>query len=183
MKRKFSLLRGMVVLLMVLFLSGCGTEIAYTWKVLPKDHEVLAKYQEFIVDVQEKDGAHLSREVRDRLTRLISDSILTGFAGKYTPVSADYAGPRTLYTQISITRYDDGRAFAASVYRGPDRMHIDGEVVLSDWQTREKLVEFEMLQTYDLNNSIGTMTIPRIDELEPEFALKVVAGIAQLPVQ
>lgn len=49
---------------------------------------------------------------------------------------------------------------------------------LSDWQTRNKLVEFEMLQTYDRNNSIGRF--PRIDELEPEFARKVVAGIAQL---
>ena len=178
MMRKFSRLRGMMVLLMALFLSGCGTEVAYIWKVPPKGSEVLAKYREIIVDVQEKDGVSLSRQVRDRLTRRIGDSIRTGFAGKYTPVSADKAGPRTLYTQIFITRYDDGRDFAASFFQTPDRMHIDGEVVLSDWQTREKLVEFEMLQTYDRNNSIGRF--PRIDELEPEFAQKVVGGIAQL---
>ena len=178
MRRKFSGMQGMLTLLMVLFVSGCGTEIAYTWKLMPKDSGALTNYREIVVDVREKDGVSLSRQVRERLTRRIGESISTGCAGKYTPVSVDKAGPRTLYTQIFITRYDDGRDFAVSVFQIPERMHIDGDVILSDWQTREKLVEFEMLQTYDRNNSIGRF--PRIDELEPEFAQKVVAGIAQL---
>lgn len=180
MKRKFSIVWGMMVLLMVLCLSGCGTEIAYTWKVLPKNNEVLAKYQEYVVEVHEKNGVHLSRQVSDRLTRSISDSIMAGCAGKYTPVSADHAGPRTLHTQIFITRYDDGHAFAVSTFRTTDSIRINGEVVLSDWQIREKLVEFEMRQSYDLRSMVGI--IPRIEELEPDFAQKVAAGIAQLPL-
>lgn len=166
-------------LLVVAFLiAGCaGPRAAYNRKSPSKTQADLARYREVIVDVRVKEVVKLPQQVRDGVVRRISDYIKADFAGKFPTVTPDQAGPATLGARVFITRYDDGVALAQSTFSVQGRMHIDGGAILFDWQTKEMLAEFEVSRTCDWDNFHGAAT--RIDELEPEFARGVVAGIAQ----
>ena len=159
-------------------MCGCAADPAVIhWKTLPKDGSTLSKYSEIVVDVREKDGVRLGLQTRDRLSRLIDDSIRTGTAGRLHRVEPGDAGRLALRTDVFITRYDDGRSFAASVFSHSEKVHMNGEVVLTDWLTGETLAEFEIAHAVDTYDSIGTFI--RLEEVEPEFVQSVVAGIVQ----
>lgn len=178
MQIRFALiLRCLAAILPVLVMYGCGTDAVIKWKTLPKDGSTLGKYSEIVIDVREKDGVRLGLQTRDRLSRLIDDSVRAVTAGRLHTIEPEKAGKLSLRSDVFITRYDDGRSFAASFFKNSGRMHMNGEVVLSDWQTGETLAEFEIVHAVDTYDSIGT--IIRLEEMEPEFVQTVVGGIVQ----
>ena len=176
MKRTGMRIMGLLAIMM-LFSACAGSKASYSWKTPPKDREALDKYRKVLVVVQAKEGVRLVPDVRERLGRRIDEYIRTEYADKYIPVTALSAGPGTLGAQVSITRYDDGVAFAQYVFSGQVRMRIDGEVTLWDWQTKERLAEFNVTKTFEWERISGNSI--KIDDLEPDFAQGVVAGIAQ----
>jgi hypothetical protein len=179
MKRIVLVLRcvGLSMALMQFWACAGTTAATYSWKTPPNAKEVLDKYREVVVVVQPKEGVSLVPAVRDRLNRQICELIKTESGGKYVPVAPGTAGPGTLGAQVFIARYDDGIAFSQYVFSGQVRMRIDGDVVLSDWQTKRMLAEFNVTKTLEWEKLYGTSNM--IDDLEPEFARGVVAGIAQ----
>ena len=178
MKLMRHMLRVVGLSMAIVLYSGCAAEKpVYRWKVPLQDTATLQRYREVLVDVRAKDGMRLPHGTQERLSQWITEYFAVEYKGTYIPVTHDEAGAGTLRAEVLITRYDDGIAFAATAFQAPGRMRIDGEVTLSDWQTKKKMAEFEMSQIYDRRSSYGRLT--RIDELEPEFAQGVVAGITQ----
>lgn len=178
MERLGLVLRRLSICAVIFLLSACGgSRASYNWKTPPPDKEALEKYREVVVVVQPKEGVKLVPDVRDRLGRQIAELIRKETGGKYVPVAPTLAGPGTLDAEVFITRYDDGVAFAQYVFSGQIKMRIDGDVILSDWSTKQMLAEFNVTKTLELEKLYGTSAL--IKDLEPEFAHGVVAGIAQ----
>jgi hypothetical protein len=178
MKRTAFMMRVVGLLAIMIQFSACaGSKALYSWKTTPKDREALGKYRMVLVVVQAKDGVKLIQDVQERLGRRITEYFKTEYGDKYIPVTTLSAGPGTLGAQVSITRYDDGIAFAQYVFSGQVRMRIDGEVTLSDWQTKERLAEFNVSKSFEWESIYGKSI--KIDDPEPDFAQGVVAGIAQ----
>ncbi len=177
MKQTWRMLCGLGL---VALLSGCAGEMAaYDWKMPFKEPAVLEKYQWVLVNVQVREGFSLPEPTRERLASRINQYFRSMPGRKLIPVSLEGTGEGILNAQVVITRYDDGVLFARSAFREPDSMYIVGEVTLSDGQSKERLAVFDVSQTYDRSRTFGGLTT--IDELEPQFAQGVVAGITQQP--
>ncbi len=178
MKRTWVVSRATGLLIAMLLSSGCAEEMAvYKWKMPLQDKAALEKYHQVLVDIQAKDGVRLPLTIRERLVLRINESFRKESNGKYTPITPDMAGSGTLGAQVFITRYDDGIVFTQLFNNVPLRMHIDGEVTLTDWQSKSKMLEFEVSQTCEKDQRVSSFN--SIDELEPEFTRAVVAGIIQ----
>lgn len=180
MKRRGCGLGGVV--LGAALLSGCtvGTVemAAYDWH-MPLRKSAMEKYHQVRVNVSAGEGVQLPPSTRERLAVRISECFSSASGGKLMPVALDRTGEGTLDAQVSITRYDDGVLFARSSFREPESMNIDGEVILSDGLSKERLAVFGVSQTYDRSRTFAGLTT--IDELEPLFAQGVVDGITQQP--
>ncbi len=172
MRRRRLALYGMGLVLGIVLLSGCAEKLAvYDW--YPKD-KALGKYHQVLVEVEAKKGLDLPQLMLERLVVLINQSFTT-YAGKLTPVAPVEAGEGTLAARVIITRYDDGAASARLPFQEPGNMYIDGKVILSDWLSSKKLAAFDVSQIFDRLHKFGG--VASIDDLEPEFAQKVVTGI------
>ncbi len=177
MKRPWYMLCGMGMVMGAALLSGCVGEMAsYDWKMPLKDKAALKNFHQVLLNVQAREGVEVSKITLERLTQRLGKSFRAA-SGKLIPITQERAEEGTLAVQVYITRYDDGLALSKWAFTEPGSMHIDGEVTLSDWESKEKLAVFDVSQEYDRTRTFGGMT--SIEQLEPQFTEGVVAGITQ----
>lgn len=74
-----------------------------------------------------------------------------------------------------IKRYEEGNAFARAMLVGLGRMHIDADVALSNWETKESIVQYEVSKTFAWGGLYGGLT--DIKDVEDGFAKAVAASI------
>jgi hypothetical protein len=93
----------------------------------------------------------------------------------YKTINATTPVPNTLHAYVTIKRYDEGNAFARFMLAGLGQMHIDADVILSDWSTKEKIAQYEVTKTFAWGGIYGGATT--IKGIEEGFAKAVAASI------
>jgi hypothetical protein len=177
MKRPWYLLCGLGMVGTALLSACVGQTASYDWKMPFRDKAALKNFHQVLLDVHAREGVTIPKVTLDRLSQRLGKSFRTASGNKLIPVSLEGAEEGTLAVQVYITRYDDGLALSKWAFTEPGSMHIDGEVTLSDWESKEKLAVFDVSQEYDRTRTFGGLE--SIEQLEPQFTEGVVAGITQ----
>jgi hypothetical protein len=167
----------LIPLLAIGFLvAGCaGTGGSHKLVTPPLSQEQATKYPDLIVAVESTPEIPLTATDKDRILQLILNSIQEESPDRFTTINASTPMPGTLHVAVTITRYDEGNAFARFMLAGLGQMHIDADVVLTDESTKEKLAQYEVTKTFAWGGIYGAAT--NIKGIEEGFAKAVAASI------
>src|SRR5215469_16394247 len=137
------------VSLVALLVSGCASTAGSIHPVAPlKESTKLTAFSNLSVEVQTGGGVTLSPTEKERISRLIVDTIKKREPNRFADINPLTAAPSTLHASVNVTRYDKGNAFARFMLAGLGQMHIDAHVVLSDQATQDTLGRYEVTKTF-----------------------------------
>ena len=91
------------------------------------------------------------------------DYIKTNIKIKLAPLFKNDPNSGVYDLNVTITRYDEGEAFARFVLIGLGQMYLDGDVVLSDSQLQVKVREGSFNKNYCVGGWIGASATMRDD--------------------
>jgi Domain of unknown function (DUF4410) len=179
-QKKGGLALWMMLALGVL-VSGCaGTKGSISTISAPTEAIKLANYNELVVHVSMKDGATeqpklIGEEAAERIKHHIVSGVKQEAAGRFREVNLPNPGAGSLTAMVVITNYDEGNAFARFMLAGLGQMHIDGEVMLSDFSSKVMLAKYEVSKTFAWGGVYGASK--GITDIEKPFAEAVVEAI------
>src|SRR5262245_2355153 len=149
--------------------SGCASSPGGINPVAPlKEGSNLTTFSNLALEVQAGSGVTLSATDKERISRLIVDTIKKKEPNRFADINAPTAAPSTLRASVNVTRYDKGNSFARFMLAGLGQMHIDAHVVFSDQATQSTLGQYEVTKTFAWGGIYGAVT--RIDDVEEGFA-------------
>jgi Domain of unknown function (DUF4410) len=173
---KWSLWLLVAVMCVAQLLSGCATSPGGINPVSPlKAGTNLTTFSNLALEVQADSGVTLSPTDKERISRLIVDTIKKKGPNRFADINAPAPAPSTLRASVNVTRYDKGNSFARFMLAGLGQMHIDAHVVLEDQATQNTLGRYEVTKTFAWGGIYGAVT--RIDDVEEGFASAVAALI------
>ena len=168
------------VVLTVSFLItwGCASTKGSYAPITPiKEGTDFSKYSTLFLEVKSKTGVSIFITDRDRILGQIIAALRKDYPARFTEINHATPGATTLYAIVNITRYDKGNAFARSMLAGLGAMHINADVALSDYESKETLGTFECKKTFAWGGAYGGSTT--IEQIEEGFAKAVAASIAE----
>ncbi len=156
--------------------SGCASSPGGINRVAPlKEGTNLTAFSNLSVEVQAGSGVTLSPTDKERISRLIVDTIKKKEPNRFADLNAPTDAPSTLRASVNVTRYDKGNSFARFMLAGLGQMHIDAQVVLQNQATQDTLGRYDVTKTFAWGGIYGAVT--RIDDVEEGFANAVAALI------
>jgi hypothetical protein len=165
-------------LIALAMLSGCATDAptAEFKKAIAESHR-LCVIDTASVNVAAAQGITLDDVARQRLENRIKQTI--DDKKKTAPCKENVQ--RDFVLKSTITKYDDGNAFARFMLAGLGQIHIDGDFALTmASKESESIAEFSVSKTFAWGGAYGAGT--GIQDVEPAFAEGVAdAVVGQLP--
>lgn len=162
---------------LALFASGCATtKASYNALNPPKDEQKIAQYKTVMVELTCNNEVTITQSDRERILAMVVKNIPEEAPGRFSAINPESPGESVLRAVVNITRYDEGNAFARAMLAGLGQMHIDANVSLSDFETKEALATYEVNKTFAWGGIYGGAT--RIQDLHDGFAKGIAAAIA-----
>jgi hypothetical protein len=156
--------------------TGCTTtKGSYQMTSMPSNDALLTKYSDVAVEVSCAKGVALSQPDIDRIRNLIVENIVTEYPNRFKSINPATPGANALKAGVNITKYDEGSVYARAMLVGLAQIHIDAAVVLSDYNTGEKIAAAEVTKTFDWGRYYHGST--QIKDLENGFAKAVASSI------
>ncbi len=153
-------------------LSGCaGTRPIAEFRKPIKDVHRLCVADDATVRLAASESVTMNDVYRQRLESRLQQTI----NDKKKAAQCQTADKRAFVLNSTITRYDEGSAFARALLAGLGQMHIDGEFALSLPGEPESVAEFSLRKTFAWGGVYGAST--RIEDIEPAFAEAVAEAI------
>ena len=170
-------LAAMVTVLGACALSnGCATSAGSLKVMEPVAPDTLARFQHLNVVVEAAAGVPLSPDGQSTILGLILTNVRTELPGRFQTLNAESPVTETLAVKVTITRYDDGNAFARFMLAGLGAMHIDGDVVLSESEENGRVLgRCAVAKTFAWGGVYGASTT--ISDIQDGFAKAVVSAI------
>ncbi len=159
-----------------MFLTGCA-DSAGSHKLIsgPESVERVAAYTDLIVSLQPAADVKLtpsdSDSDSDRMRHLIEENIKTHEPNRFASINAPAPAGKTLQATVELKRYDEGNAFARFMLIGLGQIHIDADVILSDFVSKDKLAQYEVTKTFAWGGIYGGAT--GIKDVEAGFCQAV----------
>lgn len=163
------------------FMTGCaGTRGSISTVSAPTDTAKVVSHNELVVHVTVKDGATeqpklIGEEAAERIKNHITNAIKTEAPGRFKEINPVTPGTAALRSEVVITNYDAGNAFARFMLAGLGQMHIDSEVTLSDSVSNAPLAKYEVTKTFAWGGIYGGSK--KITDIEQAFAEAVAEAI------
>jgi hypothetical protein len=173
--------KGFLCLLMLLptlslLGSGCaGTRGSARLVTPPRTDVPLVQFANLIVAVESKPDISLGSFEKERILGLIVKDIRTEAPARFKTINQTSPVPDTLNAVVMIKRYEEGNAFARAMLVGLGQMHIDADVTLTNWETKESIAQYEVSKTFAWGGAYGAFT--DIKDVEDGFAKAVAASI------
>ena len=166
------------LLVLALFTTGCAGAAA---SVRPIDaassRQDLSQYRALGLRMIKADSATMSSQDLDRILARIVTVIQAKQPARFSEVNGPTTGDAAsavLDVTVTVTRYDEGSAFARAMLAGLGQIHIDGTVSLRDRARDVPLGEYEVNKTFAWGGVYGAST--SIRDVEEGFA----QGVATL---
>lgn len=155
-----------------MFLTGCAGS-AGSHKLIsgPESAQRVAAYTDLIVSLQPAADVKLTPSDSDRMLHLIAENIKTQEPNRFASINAPAAAGKTLQATVELKRYDEGSAFARFMLIGLGQIHIDADVILSDFVSKDKLAQYEVTKTFAWGGIYGGAT--GIKDVEAGFCQAV----------
>lgn len=166
--RAWSGLRLLAGLLLVVGLAGCAGSVAPPVVVTALSGEQRVNLH--IADVRTEVGQGVAMTAVDtaRITQLVLEDIQALVPGM---VDTTAAGRKSV--RILITRYDEGSAGARFLMAGLGQIRLDGDVIVTDTVTGQKVAEYKVAKQFSFGGLYGGLT--SIQDVEKGFAKSVAA--------
>jgi len=175
---RFKNVLGIVLAVSLLVTWGCAsTKGSYSLLSPIKEGTDFSKYSSCFIEVKSYKDLELTTTDKDRILGQIIASLNKDYPARFKQINPATPGASTLNALITITRYDRGNAFARQMLAGLGSMHIDANVGLSDYETKQTLGTFECKKTFAWGGMYGGSTT--IENIEEGFAKAVAASIAE----
>jgi hypothetical protein len=156
--------------------NGCASTQGSARLVTPPKADVsLVQFSNLIVEVESKQGISLTSSDKERILNLIVQNIRVDASDRFKAINQTNSGPSALHASVMIKRYEEGNAFARAMLVGLGQMHIDADVALSNWETKESIAQYEVSKTFAWGGLYGGLT--DIKDVEDGFAKAVAASI------
>jgi hypothetical protein len=156
--------------------SGCaGTRGAARLVTPPRADVSLVQFANLIVEVESQPDISSGSFDKERILSLIVKDIRTEAPGRFKTINQTSPEPDTLNAVVMIKRYEEGNAFARAMLAGLGQMHIDADVTLTNWETKESIAQYEVSKTFAWGGAYGAFT--DIKDVEDGFAKAVAASI------
>jgi hypothetical protein len=171
-------MRGMMAMLVLtmVFVSGCASSKGSMNVVSPfKDAGQMTKYSELVVRVTVVENLALPDDAKERIQNSIIKSVQQDGPERFKAFNPPTPGQSTLMANVMIKRYDKGSKFARAMLAGLGKIHIDGDVCISDLTNKEELAKCEITKTFSLGGVAGAAT--SIEDVEEGFSKSVAAFI------
>jgi hypothetical protein len=168
-----------VILTIALLVTwGCASTKGSYGPVSPiKEGTDLSKYSTLFVEVKSNNDIALTTTDKDRILGQIIANINKDYPARFKEINNATPDSTTLSAIVNITRYDKGSSFARFMLAGLGAMHINADVMLKDYETKQGLGTFECKKTFAWGGMYGGST--RIEDIEEGFAKAVAASIAE----
>ena len=155
-----------------MFLTGCaGSAGSHKLTSGPESVERVAAYTDLIVSLQPAADVKLTPSDSDRMRHLIAENIKTQEPNRFASINAPAPAGKTLQATVELKRYDEGNAFARFMLIGLGQIHIDADVILSDFVSKDKLAQYEVTKTFAWGGIYGGAT--GIKDVEAGFCQAV----------
>ena len=70
-------------------------------------------------------------------------------------INSKASNRKKLQAVVSIKEYDEGNRFARLMFAGLGQIHIDADVTLSDYLSKNKLAQYEITKTFAWGGVFG----------------------------
>ena len=119
----------------------------------------------------------LTETDKTRIKTQIIASLHKEYPNRFKDINMDNPDLAMLQIVVNITRYDKGSAFGRLMLAVIGGMHIDADVILNDYASKECLARYETKKTFAWGGIYGGMT--RIEDIEEGFSKAVVASFME----
>ncbi len=145
------------VIIFSIILSGCGASSKGSINIVdsPISANQLSDYTDLHITVNSTKDIQLSTLDKKRLAQRIKDSITTEQPHRFKTINSKSSNQKKLRAVVSIKEYDEGNRFARLMSAGLGQIHIDADVTLSDYLSKNKLAEYEITKTFAWGGVFG----------------------------
>lgn len=116
----------------------------------------------------EVESVQLTPTDKDRISRLIVDTIRKKDPARFKEINLPNTSPQTLRATVVVLTYEKGNAFARFMSAGLGQIRIESQVVLQDHGTGDALGRYEVTKTFAWGGIYGAST--SIEDVEEGFA-------------
>ncbi len=138
------------IILFSIILSGCGASSKGSINIVdsPISANQLLDYTDLHITVNSTKDIQLSKLDKKRLTQRIKDNITTEKPHRFKTINRKPSNRKKLRAVVSIKEYDEGSKFARFMLPGLGQIHIDADIILSDYLSKNKLAQYEITKTF-----------------------------------
>lgn len=149
-------------------LAGCAGSVALPTVVTALPADQRASLHLAGVTTEAAMGVVVPAIDTNRITQYVIASIQEAAPGLIDP-----AAPQKKAMRIVITRYDEGNAGARFLLAGLGQIRLDGDVIISDAATGQKVAEYKVSKQFSFGGLYGGLT--SMQDVEQGFAKSVAA--------
>jgi hypothetical protein len=165
------LIRGAWCAIVLATLAACAGSIAPPTTIVDLPQGQKASLQVSNISADGAPGVVITPDDLDRIVLLVTAEIRAS-----SPETLAVSDPsQAKLMKITISRYDEGNAFARFMLAGLGQIYIDGDVVLLDGQTKQVVAEYKVPKDFAFGGLYGGSTTIR--DVEKGFARSVAAAI------
>ncbi len=162
------------VLLFSVILSGCaGSKGSVNLLDSSVSSSQLSEYTDVVINVNSTKNIQLSQFDKDRLTLKIEREIKSENPSRFKTINSPSSDRKKLQAMVTIKEYEEGSAFARFMLSGLGQIHIDADIMLSDYLSKKTLAQYEVTKTFAWGGFYGGGV--NIKQVEEGFC-KAVAG-------
>jgi hypothetical protein len=157
-------------------LSGCASSGgSHSLLTAPLNKSDAAHYSELAITVKPSHEVKITSADSERLKQKIAEEVKADADNRFTSINEENPGTNTLEAEVEIKRYDEGNAFARAMLAGLGQIHVDADVTLSDFNSKQVLAKYEVTKTFAWGGLVGAST--NIQDVEEGFCKAVSESI------
>ena len=145
MKIKYHL----AIIFLASFASGCAsTSGSHNLLSESPGHAQTANFKELVILVKPAPGIQLYQGEEDRISKRIARIIKTEAPDRFKNINPSLISPNTLQATVVMTQYEKGSSFTRILLDGLGQIHIDADVTISDYASKDTLAKHEVTKTF-----------------------------------
>lgn len=165
----------MVIIFFSIFLTGCaGTKGGVDLVEPVVSESQMGKYTNLQIKVKSTD-TKMKKADKNRVKNLIKLEVNSEQPNRFKSINSKSSNRKKMLATVNITRYEKGSKFARFMLIGLGQIHIDEDIVLTDYFSKNKLAQYQVTKTYAWGGMIGAMT--DIKDVETGFSKAVASSI------
>jgi len=127
------------IILFSIILSGCGASSKGSINIDDSSLSTsqLSDYTDLHITVNSTKDIQLSTLDKKRLTQRIKENITAEKPNRFKSINSKSSNRKKLQATVSIKEYDEGNRFARLMFAGLGQIHIDADIILSDYLSKK----------------------------------------------